>query len=194
MSKLRTLALIMAVVLIAVLTAACSKNTGTTQSTTAKQSSSISKDVIFDFYNKVQIDQTKEQADAEIGIAGKESTQLKNSYSYTSEDTGYGVSVIFSDANKATSKTLFYSDRKELAGLFNKTVTQAQSDTIKKGMTYEQIKSILGEDGIEVSTTQISFDNNKLSSICIWVNEDGSMIQIVFGTDGTSNDAMFFDS
>ncbi|MEI6579639.1 MAG: hypothetical protein WCN92_09285, partial [Eubacteriales bacterium] len=167
MSKLRTLAIIMVVVLIAVLTAACSKNTGTTQPTTVKQSSSISKDVIFDFYNKVQIDQTKEQVVAELGVAGKESTQLKNSFSYTNADTGYGVSVIFSDANKATSKTLIYSDRKELAGLFNKTVTQAQSDTIKKGMTYDQIKSILGEDGVEISTTQIPFDNNKLSSIRI---------------------------
>ena len=193
MSKLRTLALITAVVLIAVLTAACSKSIGTTQSTTAKQSS-ITKDVIFDFYNKVQIDQTKEQVDAELGVAGSAIAQLKNSYSYTNADTGYGVSVILSDANKVSSKTVIYTERKELAVLFNKTVTQAQSDTIKKGMTYDQIKGILGEDGIEVSTTQIPFNDNKLSSIRIWVNEDGSMIQIVFGTDGTSNDAMFYDS
>jgi len=193
MSKLRTLALITAVVLIAVLTAACSKSIGTTQSTTAKQSS-ITKDVIFDFYNKVQIDQTKEQVDAELGVAGSAIAQLKNSYSYTNADTGYGVSVILSDANKVSSKTVIYTERKELAVLFNKTVTQAQSDTIKKGMTYDQIKGILGEDGIEVSTTQIPFNDNKLSSIRIWVNEDGSMIQIVFGTDGTSNDAMFYNS
>jgi len=183
MQKRRIFSLIAMIGLVISLSAACS--TGSR--------SKVSKETVFDFYNKVQMDQTKAQVDAVLGVAGKAGTQLANSFTYTDPNTGYGVSVVYGDKNTVTSKTLFYLNREDLAFLFSKKVTQAQADKITKGMTYDQIKTLLGVDGIEVSSTQIPFNDNKLSSINIWVNPDGSMIQVVLGTDGTSNDAIFFD-
>ena len=139
------------------------------------------------------MDQTKAQVEAALAVAGTESSMLKNSFSYSDPDTGYGVSVLYGDKDTVTSKTLIYSDRKDLAFLCTKKVTQDQADKITDGMTYDQVKTALGGDGIETSSTQIVFEGNKLSSIFIWVNPDGSMIQVVFGTDGTSNDATFFE-
>jgi hypothetical protein len=177
------LVITIACVMLSFLTA-CSKTAG---------QSSVTKETIFDFYNKVQMDQTKAQVDATLAVEGTESAMLKNSFTYSDPETGYGVSVLYGDKNTVTSKTLFYSDRKELAFLCVKKVTQDQADKITEGMTYDEVKTALGGDGIEISTTQIPFDGNKLSSIFIWVNPDGSIIQIVFGTDGTSDNAIFFE-
>ena len=109
------------------------------------------------------------------------------------EETSYGVSVLFDDKDKIMSKTLIASDYKELGFLFDKKFTQEQADKIKKGMSYDDVKKLLGCDGVETSQTQISFADNKIAKICIWVNKDGSKIQDVIGTDGTANDASFFD-
>lgn len=158
-----------------------------------KSGSNVSKETVFDFYNKTVIDQTKAQVDAALGVVGTESKQMKNLYNYTDQDTSYGVSVLFSDKNLATSKTLLYPNVEDIAFLTTKKVTQAQSDSIAEGSTYDQVKALLGQDGIEISTTQIAFDGNKLSKIYIWANADGSMLQVVFGSDGKSSTPNFFD-
>ena len=152
-----------------------------------------SKESVFDFYNKVSIEDAKAQVDKELGVKGTESTQLKNSFTYTDQNTGFGVSVWFNEKDIATSKTLIYPSNESIAFLTTAPVTQAQSDQIKKGMTYDAVKTLLGGEGTEMNATQISFNNNKISYIRSWVNTDGSKIQIVFGTDGLSNDAMFFN-
>ncbi|HEY5555524.1 hypothetical protein [Acetobacterium sp.] len=190
MKRFISLALMVTMVSLLVLISGCSGNTGSTDQTNQTK---LSKETVFDFYNKVQLDQTKDQVDAELGVVPTESSQLKNSFTYTDENTGFGVSVLFNENNQAASKTLFYPVREELAFLTSKPVTQEQADKITDGLTYDQVKSLLGGEGIEVSTTQIPFDNNKLSSIRIWVNSDGSMIQTVFGTDGMTNNTMFFN-
>jgi len=184
MQKLKIFSLIAMIGLMVSFSAACNAGSG---------SSNATRETVFEYYNKVQMNQTKAQVDAELGVAGKAIAQLANSFSYTNEQTGFGVSVLYSDAGTVTSKTLFYPDHKDLAFLFSKKVTQAQADKITKGMTYDQIKTLLGEDGIESSRTQIAFNGNKESTINLWVNKDGSLIQVVMLTDGTSSDATFFD-
>jgi outer membrane protein assembly factor BamE (lipoprotein component of BamABCDE complex) len=198
MSAKKTIALALAMMLLIAGFTACNKGSSDSSKKGSESgtpnASNVSKNTIFAFYNKVQIGQTKDEVNAELGVTGKESTQLKNSFSYVSEDTGYGVEVLFGDDNKATAKTLFYPERKAIAFLCSKPVTQAQADKITKGTTYEQVKSMLGGEGIEINTTQIAFDNNKLSYIRIWVNKDGSLLQVVFGTNGNTSNAMFFDA
>jgi len=166
---------------------------GSSGGSSSGSQSSGSKETVFEFYDKVQLDQTKAQIDAELGVTPTESTQMKNIFVYVNEDTGFGVSVMFNENGLATSKTLFYPTAEELAFLTTKAVTQEQADKIADGTSYEEVKTALGGDGIETSATQIPFDDNKISTIRIWVNKDGSMIQAVFGTDGTTNNVMFFD-
>ena len=184
MHKLKFISLMAMVGLIFSMMTACSSGGA---------SGKITKEIIFDFYSKVQIGQTKAQVDTALGVAGTESTQLKGSFTYTDPDTSYGVSVLYDDKSLVTSKTLIYPKRADLAFLCVKKVTQAQADQIVKGTTHEQVDTALGGAGIETSSTQIAFDGNKLSSIFIWVNPNGSMIQVVFGTDGKSQNATFFD-
>lgn len=191
MLKCKALSLTLGMIFLIVLFTSCGEKASSSQQ--AKQTN-VTSATIFKFYNKVKIEQTKEEVNAELGVTGTEETQVKNSFSYVDKQTGYGVSIVFNDTNKVSAKTLIYPERKDIAFLCGKTYTQAQSDKIKKGTTYEQVKSTLGGGGIEINTTQIPFDDNKLSYIRIWVNKDGSMIQVVFGTDGTSNNAMFFNS
>lgn len=191
MKKTKLFSMVIISLLLAFTVAGCGG--GSSGGSSSGSQSSGSKETVFEFYNKVQLDQTKAQVDAELGVTPQKSTQMENIYVYVNEDTGFGVSVMYNENGLATSKTLFYPTAEELAFLTTKAVTQEQADKIADGASYEEVKTALGGDGIETSATQIPFDDNKVSTIRIWVNKDGSMIQAVFGTDGTTNNVMFFD-
>jgi hypothetical protein len=171
--------------------AGCSGDSTNSSSTAGR--SDVSRDTVYEFYDKVQLNQTKEQVDAELGVTPTESSQLKNSFTYVNEDTSFGVSVLFEENGVATSKTLFYSMTEDLAFLTTKAVTKEQAESIPNGATYEEVKNILGGEGTETSATQIPFEDNKVSYIRVWVNQDGTMLQAVFLTDGTTNNVMYFD-
>lgn len=156
--------------------------------------SSGSKEAVYEFYNKVQLDQTKEQIDATLGVEPRQSSQLETCYGYVNQDTSFGVDVVYDENGKAMSKTLTYPNREDIAFMTQKPVTQEQADQITDGMSYDAVKTLLGGDGIETSVTEIPFADNQLSYIRVWVNKDESMLQVVFGTDGTvAGNSMFFD-
>ena len=71
--------------------------------------------------------------------------------------------------------------------------TKEQAESIPNGATYDEVKNILGGEGTETSATQIPFEDNKVSYIRVWVNQDGTMLQAVFLTDGTTNNVMYFN-
>ena len=171
--------------------AGCSGDSTNSSSTAGR--SNVSRDTVYEFYDKVKLNQTKEQVDAELGVTPTESSQLKNSFTYVNEDTSFGVSVLFDENGLATSKTLFYSMTEDLAFLTTKTVTKEQAESIPNGATYDEVKNILGGEGTETSATQIPFEDNKVSYIRVWVNQDGTMLQAVFLTDGTTNNVMYFN-
>lgn len=191
MKKIKMLSFLTIALLFVLALSGCSG--GNNNSSNSSGQTSGSKEKVFEFYDKVQMDQPQAEVDAALGVVPKADTQLKNAYTYTNEETGFGVSVLFSENGVVTSKTLFYPNAEDLAFLTPKAATQEQADKIADGSTYDAVKTLLGEDGIETSATQIPFDNNKVSTIRIWVNKDGSMLQAVFGTDGTTNNVMFFD-
>ncbi len=177
--------------LLAIVLTGCSG--GSTNSSSSAGQSNVSSATVYEFYDKVQFDQTKEQVDAELGITPTESSQMENIFTYVNEDTSFGVSVLYDENRLVTSKTLFYSMTEDLAFLTPKAVTKEQAESIPEGATYDEVKNILGGDGTETSATQIPFEDNKVSYIRVWVNQDGTMLQAVFLTDGTTNNIMFFD-
>ena len=146
MKKLKFYLLLAIGILVVFTLSACGGSGG--GSSSGSQSSG-SKETVFEFYDKVQLDQTKAQVDAELGVTPNESTQMENIFSYVNEDTGFGVSVMFNENGLATSKTLLFPNNEDLAFLTPKAVTQEQADKIPDGATYDEIKTILGEDGIE---------------------------------------------
>lgn len=193
MKKLKSCLVLGIGMLLVLVLAGCGGSSSSTGSGGSAGQSGVSKETVFEFYDKVQLDQTKAQVDAELAVTPTESTQMENIFVYVNEETGFGVSVLFNENGLATSKTLFYPTAEDLAFLTAKAVTQEQADKIADGSSYEDVKTALGGDGIETSATQIPFDDNKVSYIRLWVNQDGSMIQAVFLTDGTTNNVMFFD-
>lgn len=164
-----------------------------TDSSNTTGQSAVSKETVFEFYDKVQLDQTKEQVDTELGVIPTESTQLEDSFVYVNEKTGFGVSVLFNENGLVMSKTLLYPDFEDIAFLTQKAVTLEQADSIPEGASDEEVKTILGGAGIEISATQIAFEDNKVSYIRLWVNQDGSRLQVVFLTDGTVGNVGFYD-
>jgi len=192
MKKLKSCLVLGIGMLLVLVLAGCGGGSSTGSGDSAGQSG-VSKETVFEFYDKVQLDQTKAQVDAELAVTPTESTQMENIFVYVNEETGFGVSVLFNENGLATSKTLFYPTAEDLAFLTVKAVTQEQADKIVDGSSYEDVKTALGGDGIETSATQIPFDDNKVSYIRLWVNQDGSMIQAVFLTDGTTSNVMYFD-
>lgn len=193
--KFKLLPLVLAIFMLAGIFAGCDSDSKSSKSSKSsnEKSSGVSKETVFEFYNKVEIGMTKEKVDSALGVSGKHSSQLGGLFDYLSEKTGYGVSVLFDDKNSVMAKTLLYPDREDIAPLFTKKFTQEQSDNIKDGMSYDDVKKLVGEDGAEINETQIAFDDNKSSYIYIWVNDDDTMLQVTFGTDGKSNGSMFFD-
>lgn len=176
-------------IVLSVLVTGCSSG----NSSAATDQTSGSKELVYEFYDKVQLNQTKDQVDTELGVTPTESEQMEGCYGYVNQDSGFGVDVVYDENGLAYSKTLFYPDREDIAFMTTEKVTQEQADSIGNGLTYDEAVNMLGCEGTETSATEIAFDDNKVSYIRAWVNQDGSMLQIVFLTDGTSSGAMFFD-
>ena len=193
--KFKLLPLVLAVFMLAGVFAGCDSDSKSSKSSKSsdEKASSVSKETVFEYYNKVEIGMTKEKVDSALGVSGKSSSQLEGLFLYTNEKTSYGVSVLFDDKNSVMAKTLLYPDREDIAPLCTKKFTQEQSDSIKNGMSYDDVKKLVGEDGIEINQTQIPFDDDKVSKIFVWVNNNDSLLQVTFGTDGKSNSSMFFD-
>lgn len=110
---------------------------------------------------------------------------IKNAFNYNDEDISYGVSILLNENGLVTSK--------DMAFLTANVVTQEQADKITDGMSYNEVKSLLGSEGTEINETQISFEDNKVSYTRVWVNDDDSMIQVIFDANGTINNDMFYE-
>ena len=61
-------------------------------------------------------------------------------------------------------------------------ITLDQFNQIQAGMTYDQVKQILGSEGRLSTQTEIM---GVQSSLYTWMNSGGSNIVITFGGDGT---------
>lgn len=142
-------------------------------------------------YNKVEMGQTKEEVDAALGVTPEELTS--DIYVYTDED-GYSVSVGFStilsdsDTNEALTKMIYGTKTAEYMNAIGKEneITEEQASQITQGMTYDEVKTILGSDGIEQSMSN-SYGGG-VTVTRVWL-KDGiiSGLSLEFtGTDGSS--------
>ena len=167
------------------------------ESSSASNSSgqpSDSLNTIFTLYNKVELEQTKDQVDAKLSITGEENSNAPNTYSYTDPATGYGVSVLYDGSNAVIGKTVIYESHADIAPFCKKSVSKEQADQITEGMTYDQVKEVLGGDGIEICISELEAGSQEHSVIKRWANSDGSCLDVYFGPDGSVNNSYFFDN
>lgn len=144
------------------------------------------------FYQAVTLNQDKAEVEKTLGVATQE--KVDASCYYEDPDSGYTVMVLYGEKDNVLLKTLIIpnGDAKALAALNKTTVTADQVANITIGMTAEEVKKILGGDGVEV----ISGDFTGSASAPVygkgWYNQDNTMAMIFFdGQTGLVTSADF---
>lgn len=137
---------------------------------------------IFNFYNKVQINQKKAEVEKNLGVAPVVDTD--GSSIYTDPSTGYAVNVYYSAGDLVSVKAVISAPGgSELIALSNATVTEAQAGSILEGMTYDEVKAILGGEGLPIAEMAYPGVKDKKAYGLSWINADGSMILVTFDGD-----------
>jgi len=157
----------------------------------------VSKDPL-NLYNKILVGMPREEAEKALKVEG---SAKGKGFNYVDENTGYGVTVSYNtmvteaaDGSEETEgaevvvfKSLFVPDNTYLDGLVNANVTADQVNTLKEGMTYEEVKTILGGvDGTEINSAYNKKDAENSYTVMAWFNPDRSVAYVTFlGYRGT---------
>ncbi|WP_373483206.1 hypothetical protein [Acetobacterium sp.] len=136
----------------------------------------------YEFYNKVAINQTKEQVDSALGVEPLMDTD--GSYLYSDAATGYTINVFYSASGLVTTKVLIVmAAGDEWLKISPAAVTESQELKIVEGMTYDEVKSILGSDGLELAAMIYPGTKDKILVTLAWVNPDFSSLNVAFDGD-----------
>lgn len=179
-----------------ILVSGCSPN-GTDQSAdsnsqapTEKQTSNdpspiaqIGQDQAFyDFYHQVAINQTKAEVNTALGV--EPFIDADGTHTYTDPATDYALNVVYSDSDVVTMKILI----PPVGGddWFNQNtanVSESQVPSILEDMTYEEVKTILGSDGLEMGVMAYPGSPDQVIYLLFWFNPDLSSIAVTFDSD-----------
>lgn len=133
----------------------------------------------YNFYNKVAINQTKDEVAAALGVEPVMDTD--SSYTYNDPATGFGVNVIYSASGLVTTKILMAPvGGGDWIKLSTAIVTESQVSSIVEGMTYAEVKSILGGDGLELGAMIYPGSKEDVIYTLMWMNPDFSSISVAF--------------
>lgn len=150
----------------------------------------VSKEDALNFYNTVQLRETKDEVDAALKANPRE---VNGEYIYIDANTGFGVSVFYDTDNLVYTKAIYNADNTKIFALSDAKVTEDQVAGITPGMTYEEVKALLGTDGLETITKVNLNDENNPVSMMIWFNDDNTGIYIAFtGYQGTVENAKYW--
>lgn len=143
------------------------------------------------FYNAVQLGEVKADVDKALGVQPE---SKDSGYNYIDAGTGCGVTISYDDNKKVTSKALYMPDDTYLDKLPHATVTQDQANSITKGMTYEEVKSLLGGvDGVQVTCAVNPADEANPVNVVAWINDDRTVVYVTFiGEKGTAVRGQFY--
>ena len=163
----------------------------TIQKVSVITSNDVNDNAIFNFYSKVKMNQFKAEVDDVLGAVPK--VDEDGLYTYVDANTGYGVCISYNESERVILKGISTPESEsELNALGNMSVTPIQVANIKVGMSYEEVKRILGGEGIEVICVENPLDRDKLLYGMAWINKDGTAITVqVDGYKGTAYTAKF---
>ncbi len=133
----------------------------------------------YDFYNKVAINQTKAEVASVLGV--EPVIDAGGSYTYLDPSTGYAVNVVYSASDLVTMKVLIPPiGGGEWFKLSPANVTESQVASIVEGMTYKEVKDILGSEGLEAGVMINPEAPDQVLYLLIWLNSDFSSITVIF--------------
>lgn len=167
---------------------------GTDKATNQNDEKVSSVENVSDFFNKVQIGQTKAEVDAALGVTP--TSPIEGAFDYVDEN-GNGVTIIFMERSLgdgspkvALSKKLIGSEKYITEATDDQRITEAQAEKIVEGMTYDEVKTILGQEGIVVSEAEGTA--GAITTERYWVKPGiASMLSVTFAGSGGSDLSTF---
>lgn len=162
--------------------------------TTKKESTDQAAENVSDFFNKVQIGQTKAEVDAALGVTP--TSPVEGAFDYLDENSN-GVTVIFMERSLgdgspkvALSKKLIGAEKYITETPDDQRITEEQADKIIEGMTYDEVKTILGQPGIVVSEAEGTA--GAITTERYWIKPGlASMLSVTFAGRGGSDLSSF---
>ncbi|WKY48812.1 hypothetical protein Q5O24_05705 [Eubacteriaceae bacterium ES3] len=131
----------------------------------------------FNFYNMVELGESKEQVESSLGVTGVLSD---GTYQYVDEETGFGVMVVYDSGDTVEMKTLYNADETKIMELSDASVTEDQGSSITEGMSYDKVVELLGTEGVEIIQMVNPSDIDKPIHMMIWFNDDNSGLYVTF--------------
>jgi Beta-lactamase inhibitor (BLIP). len=146
------------------------------QNTKTNKSSTVGA-VTYENYLKIQLGMTYKDVEGILG-AGSETNAKSNVVSYSwGENSGKTINVQISQ-DKVVSKT------QTMLGKTTSTLTADQFNKIKKGLTLDQVVSILGQNYQESSYKKSGTTDRR---VLVWMKPDTTNITVVFQDDKVVN-------
>jgi len=143
----------------------------------------------FNFYSKVELDQTKDEVASGLGVTAEETNGIFN---YVDSETGYGVTVSYGDDNLVALKSLYMPVDNDFASYSNASVTEDQAASITEGMSYDEAKKILGDGGLEIVCGANPEEKDKPIYAIAWINDDATSVNLTLvGFEGIVYDATY---
>ncbi|WKY45787.1 hypothetical protein Q5O14_06725 [Eubacteriaceae bacterium ES2] len=163
-------------------------------STDAYSDQFISNDPIYNFYNLVELNQTKQEIDEILGVTPE--IDEAGMYNYIDPETDYGVFVSFDTGDAVILKSLFIPvGGQALIDLSSASVTAEMVAQVTEGISYDESVDILGSGAVELVCSKNAADPDNPFYAMAWLNNDGSLAIVYFeGFKGSVDSAEFLNS
>lgn len=130
-------------------------------------------------YDEIPLDATFDTMVEKFGEGRKINVKISERY-YLWMKGSAGAYVSFFEDGSMQSKTLYFKRYRDLASVTNP-IDRAAAEALKRGQTYDEIKAILGGDGVETAISRLSKGGDaEYHRQVIWCNADESYVQCVF--------------
>lgn len=157
-----------------------------------------SREELYELYNQIDFNMTTTELEATLGPAAREEVSMEESTGVTLswERNGVYTRAAFSDG-QMIGKAIEVEDPRVMALLTPVTDFDALH-TIERDMNYTQIVEIMGCEGLEIMA-RINREESPItvSRLMCWIDESGSIMQILFNQDGTiseeDNSSMLYE-
>lgn len=142
----------------------------------------ISPEELYKKYNKIKLGMPLEEFELLFNSFkpfSKTESEISKSYRYVTSNSNIYLYVSFDDSNKVDGKA--FDDRKYI--LFKANAENPEkSNSVIKGMSYQQIRELFGSDGYNISENDSIFTKGYTESTkrYIWIFDDMSGIEIDF--------------
>ena len=140
------------------------------------------RDAVYEWYNQVNIGDKLEDLKATYGEPVIETDANGDTYIWTNEQ-GYGFAAVFFPGNTLRAKVVYYDDLrqfKELSGADN----LANFATLKTSHDFTMACLALGGKPCELAAiAEDQSAGTAVQRVFLWVDKNGSNIQILFGAD-----------